>query len=166
MPWWTCFRTCIFLCHATCEYQTSSSSRHLSLLELSGGPSAGNLLSGDRPDLSWGSGRSGDRAGDDVDCGAYRSLGLGKVSNLINVDLENGDSRVGWRSVVDAIALVGEPGFDGGVVQLLDERRVVAFPTGKSQDIPSRNNETTHLAFPAMETQPELLSIPSWFKLT
>jgi len=136
----------------------------LRLLEVTSRPSASDLLARDRPDLSRRGSRAGDGARDDVDDGADRRLLLVEVSNLVHLDFEDGNAGVRRFAGVDAIALVAEPCLDGGVVQLLDEALLLDSPavrSGAAQGVMS-----THLALPAIESQPVLEDEPSMARLT
>jgi hypothetical protein len=91
-----------------------------SLLELAPTPSALDILARDRPNLSRARRRASNRAANHVDHGTDLCLFLVKVSNLVDVDLEDGHPGVFGSARVNPVALVAEPGFGGGRVELLD----------------------------------------------
>lgn len=137
---------------------------HLRLLEAAGRPGASDLLPCDRPDLSGRGRRARDGARDDINDGADRRLLLVEVSDLVDLDFEDGNPGVGRLAVVDAVALVAEPRLDGGVVQLLNEPSLLDAPVIRFGTVVGRSR--THLALPAIESHPVLDDEPSIARLT
>lgn len=86
-----------------------------------------------------------------------------EVSDLVNGDFEDGNSGVGWRTVLLSSQIL-EPSLDCRIVKLLDKRSVLDAPASKLKY--DWTMSKADFALPAMEYHPVLLSEPSAARLT
>jgi len=91
------------------------------LLELPLLPCRLDHLLGDRPDLTRSRGTSRDGACDHVDNRTELGLLLVEVTDLVDLDLDNGHAWVVGFPGVDAVAFVAEPSANSWVVKLLNK---------------------------------------------